>query len=68
MPLSQEQLEQSALGPKFENVSPEMLFSSGFDAILAARIYKLNPARYRELRQQHRWNTGQDRRPDNFYD
>ena len=60
--------EQCAVAPKFEKVTPEMLFGKGCEFALANRVWQLNPARYKELRHQHRWATGQDKRPEGFYD
>ena len=66
--LTDEQIEQCASAPKFESVTPAMLFGPACDFALANRVCKLNKARYLELRQQYRWDTGQDKRPEGFYD
>ena len=66
--LTDEQAEQAEHGPKFETVRPEQLFGPAADFALANRISRLNLARYRELRQQYLWDTGQEPRPANYYD
>jgi hypothetical protein len=64
---TEEQAEQEAT-PKFESVEPSQIFGPTADGPLAHRVCRLNKARYLELRQQYMWDTGQERRPDNFYD
>jgi hypothetical protein len=64
-PLSQDELDQSAIGPKFDNVKFEDLLRDG---ALAQRVRTLNPARYRDLRQDYLWRTGAEPRPANAFD
>jgi hypothetical protein len=66
--LTDEQAEQAEHGPKFADVRPEQLFGPAGDGALASRIARLNIARYRELHQQYLWDSGQEKRPANFYD
>ena len=66
--LTDEQLEQSALGPKFDAVTPAQIFGPAADGALAQRVYSLNPKRYRQLRQEFAWASGFEKRPENFYD
>ena len=66
--LTNEQTSQAEHGPKFETVRPEQLFGPAADFALANRISRLNLARYRELKQQYLWDTGQEPRPANYYD
>jgi hypothetical protein len=66
--LTAEQEAKCAVAPKFETVTPSMLFGPACDFALANRVCRLNPARYRELRQRWRWETNQEPRPEGFYD
>lgn len=66
--LTEAQVAQSDQGPKFEGVQWPQIFGPAGDGALANRIYNLSPRRYRELRQQWRWDTNQEKRPDNFFD
>ena len=63
--LTEDQLEQSKIGPKFAEVTAEQLLN---DLPLAHRVFALNPARYREIQQDYRYRAGIDKRPSNFYD
>jgi hypothetical protein len=62
-----EELERSENGPKFESVTPEQLFSSKSDGALAYRVLRSNPQRYRELRTQWEYISGQREWPDSHY-
>ena len=63
--LTDEQAEQAEHGPKFESVTWQQMMADG---ALASRIARLNLARYRELRQQFLWESGQEPRPVGYYD
>lgn len=63
--LSEEQLEISKTGPRFESVTAEHLLT---DLPLAERVMRLNPVRYREIQQDYRYRVGIDKRPYNFFD
>ena len=65
--LTESQREQSALaesqGLTFSGVTFEQLLANG---ALSQRCYTLNPARYFAIRQDYRWRTGQEPRPEGF--
>jgi hypothetical protein len=66
--LTAKELEQSASGPKFESIKPADLFSATASCALAQRVRTQNPRRYFELRLEWQYITGQEQRPDSFYD
>jgi hypothetical protein len=64
-PLTQEEIDQSAIGPAFPDLKFEDLLADGR---LANRVRTLNPARYAELKQDYLYRNGFERRPDDAYD
>ncbi len=64
--LSLDQLEQDETG-LFADVTPAQLFSKNLDPILAARVYRLAPRRYRELKREYAFQVGEVCRPDAEY-
>ena len=65
--LTREQLEACASAPRWENVTPAMLFSAQADYSLSKRVYASNPQRYRELRLEWEYLSGKRARPDSFF-
>ena len=63
-----EELETSAAGPKFADVTPAMLFSKTANAMLAMQVRTRNAVRYAELKQQWLYESGQQKRPDSHYE
>jgi hypothetical protein len=66
-PLTRVELERSERAQKFEGVTPQMLFSATADGKLADTVHRVNPARYRELKQEWAYLSGAERRPDSYY-
>ena len=66
--LTQDQIEQSERGPKFADVTPAQLFGPQADGGLAERVYRQNARRYYELREEHQYLIGAERRPDSHYE
>jgi hypothetical protein len=66
--LTAEELERSESGPAFAEVKAEQLFSASADYVLAARVLRLNPRRYRELKAGWDFANGRPRRDPAFYD
>jgi hypothetical protein len=66
-PLSPEELAQSERGPAFAEVTAAQLFSAQSDGALALRVRRLNPARYRALKLEWQYETGQLARPDSHF-
>jgi hypothetical protein len=64
-PLTEAEREQSALGPAFPDITFEQLLADG---PLANRVRSLNPLRYREIRQDYLYRSGQEKRPEGYYD
>jgi hypothetical protein len=46
-------------------VTFEQILAQG---VLGTRVFKLNPARYREIHQDWLYRTGREPRPASFYD
>lgn len=67
--LTETQREQSAnadaQGLTFSGIKFEQLLADG---ALSQRCYRVNPVRYRQIRQEYLWATNQERRPADFYD
>ena len=66
--LTEAQKEISLTGPKFADVRPDQIAGPTADGRLAQRIFLQNPQKYRDLVQEDLWATGQERRPDSFYE
>jgi len=69
--LSEDQLEVSDVaesqGQSFAQVQPSQLFGPQADGVLAQQVYRLNPARYRALREEYEYQIGAKRRPLDFW-
>ena len=65
--LTEAELEQSATGPTFANVTAVELFGPRSSYELASRVQRLNPARYAALRLEFEYLDGSLVRPDSYY-
>jgi hypothetical protein len=65
--LTADELEQSQNAPTFESVKPQDIFGPKADPNLAMRVQQ-NPVRFRELRLEYLYESGQLRRADSDYD
>jgi hypothetical protein len=66
--LTAQEIRRSKTAPSYANVSVEQVFGPRSEYGLALRLQKANPARYAELRLEWLYISGQERRPDSFYD
>jgi hypothetical protein len=69
--LSEDELQLSAEaeanGKTFSMVTPSMLFSANANYGLAMKVRTENPARYRALKQEWEYESGQTPRPDSYW-
>ena len=65
--LTEEEIAACANAPQFTNVRAVDVFGAHSDYSLAARIAKVNPVRYRQLRDEYELEAGLKPRPDSFY-
>jgi hypothetical protein len=66
-PLTRVELEKCEHGPRFENVTPAMIFGPLSDGGLAQRVAAGNIKRYRDLKAEWEYESGARPRPDSFY-
>ena len=64
-PLSPEQVGQDETG-LFPQVTPAMLFSRDSDPVMAARVLRQAPKLYRSLKQQWRYDCGDEKPPEGY--
>ena len=50
---NEEEVQRSAQACKFDDVAWNQVFGSGSNAVLAQKIIRENPLRYRELKRQY---------------
>jgi hypothetical protein len=65
--LTPEQLEDCSRAPQWLNVTPAQLFGPQSDYALSRRVCASNLQRYRELKLEYEYLSGQRARPDEFY-
>lgn len=56
-----------AQGIDFVQVTPEMLFSAKADGALSQKVHSLRPDRYYALKQEWLYQSGQERRPLEYW-
>lgn len=70
-PLTEDELTQSAEaeanGKTFAAVTPAMLFSASANLALAVKVRTQHPARYRALKLQWAYDSGEIPRPDEYW-
>ena len=66
-PLTPEEIALSETGSKFADLKASDLFSSSASYATAARVRRLNPVRYRALKLEWAYETGQIPRPDSYF-
>lgn len=59
--------EAEANGKTFSAVTPAMLFSATADFKLAMSVRTQNPVRYRSLKLEWEYESGQTPRPDSYW-
>ena len=65
--LNVDQLAACEAAPKWEHVTASMIFGSKSDYALSRRVFESNIQRYRELRLEWEYESGQRARPDEYF-